>query len=141
MAALFEDLKTPEERFREYDELESSIRKMQKLLEETPEAFPEGISLPDKENDWDLVMYADEDGTYASYTTGGKTYGITVEEMIELAKRNYLGNHAGLALLLNAVARSGKEKVLHLGNETITIFPTLNGLADYTWFDGNGDPV
>lgn len=120
---MLKDHLTPEERIREFDDLERCIRIMEKNITEHPEMFPEGIPMKDEEEDFELVMYGDEKGAYASVKRNGITSGITIEEMIELAKRHYLLTRSGYELLATAVLCTGKPKKITLGPDVLTLIP------------------
>ena len=123
---MLNDRLTPEERLREFDDIERCIRVMEKNITEHPEMFPNGIPMKDEREDFTLTMYADEKGAYASVTRDGKTSGITVSQMIELAKRHYLLTNAGYELVATAVIRTGKKKVIDLGPDRLTLIPDGN---------------
>ena len=128
---MIQDSLTPEQRFQEYENLEKHFREIEKMITEHPDAFPNGIEWRDDENDFLLTLYADEKGAYAALTSGGKTAGITADQMLEFAQRHFLITNSGLDLLINAVAICRKPYVINVGYDRITIFPTRNGEADF----------
>lgn len=132
---LLNDTLTPEERIREFDDLERCIRLMEKNITEHPESFPDGISMKDEEEDFELIMYADEKGAYAALKRNGITEGISVDLMVELAKRHYLLTHSGYELLACAVIKSGRKKVITLGPDTLTLDPKGNDV-EITYEEG-----
>ena len=122
----YKDAFTAEERIREYLDLEKCAREIEKSLLACPAAFPEGVDIADKENDFTLSMYVDDQGVYCAVTHDGQRKGITLEECIELMQRHYLLHNDGLEILMNAVYQLGEKTVLPLGKGKILLTPEKN---------------
>lgn len=117
------DTLSPYDRIREFEDLGKSVYIIEKKMTEHPEAFPDGVTISDPENDFSLSMYVDEKGAYCSSALNGVTTGVTIEELIELSERHYLLHNGGLELLINAVCALGKKRSFPIGKNTLIITP------------------
>ena len=131
---VFKDVLTPEQRLREYLDLEPSIRQMAQKLMLYPSAFPEGIKISDPNMNYKIVMLCDEQGVYGYVETDHGRKGLNdLEAIIGQTQVHFMAQPGAIRLLANAVVKLGKKHTFIVDGKELVMTPGENNQIKITF--------